>query len=187
MSKGATLDLLDIGRHCHHSDCYQLDFLPFNCDGCRKVFCLEHRSYTSHECPKPYANSRKVILCETCSTAIEITGKDGEEEVKKILENHENSEDCDPSKKKKPKCPVKRCKQVLTFSNNSTCKICQVKLCLAHRFPSDHACKGYGGKEKAAVKKFLVAFDARNGKDCGTSMTTSTNRSSTRIPSVKAS
>nr|DAD39121.1 TPA_asm: hypothetical protein HUJ06_013444 [Nelumbo nucifera] len=49
--------------------------------------------------------------------------------------------DCDPSKNRKPKCPVMRCKQILTFSNTNTCKICNQKVCLKHRFPADHACK----------------------------------------------
>ena len=26
------------------------DFLPFTCDACRKTFCLEHRTYSSHSC-----------------------------------------------------------------------------------------------------------------------------------------
>lgn len=28
----------DLGRHCQRSDCNQLDFLPFKCDGCHQVF-----------------------------------------------------------------------------------------------------------------------------------------------------
>ncbi|KAJ1192791.1 hypothetical protein NDU88_002097 [Pleurodeles waltl] len=41
---------LDIGHHCEADHCSQLDFLPFICDGCSRVFCLKHRSRTSHEC-----------------------------------------------------------------------------------------------------------------------------------------
>ncbi|KAL5722311.1 hypothetical protein ACHQM5_005848 [Ranunculus cassubicifolius] len=153
---------LDVGRHCQHSECHQLDFLPFKCDGCEKI--------------------RKVIICEICSTSIEVTGKDSEEEVKKMLEKHEKSKDCDPAKKKKPKCPVRRCKQNLTFSNNATCKVCHVKVCLAHRFPADHACTG--GSVKSGVQKFLSSLGARNGKDCGSSMASSSSRKTP--PSVQA-
>ncbi|KAF5185485.1 Zinc finger an1 domain-containing stress-associated protein [Thalictrum thalictroides] len=192
MGDGGTEEFPNLGKHCQHSDCYQLDFLPFNCDGCRQTFCLEHRSYKSHECPKGYPNSRKVMICEICSTAIEITGKD-EEEVKKISERHEKSEDCDPSKKKKPRCPVRRCKQVLTFSNTCTCKVCQIKFCLDHRFPTDHACKGSvssevvsGGGRDAIGNKFLMALVGRNSKDCGGSMSSPSSNKSSRIPSVKA-
>lgn len=181
---------------CQHAECNQLDFLPFKCDGCQKIHCLEHRAYKSHGCPKAYINSRKVIVCEICSTSIETTGKDSDEEVKKMLEKHEKSKDCDPSKKKKPKCPVKRCKQMLTFSNNSTCKICRVQVCLAHRFPADHACKGYGtsvvvsGAGRHIGEKILVPLSARNGKDCGTASNKSSSSSSSnktsQSPSVRA-
>lgn len=34
---GGTEAFPDLGRHCQHSDCHQLDFLPFTCDGCQKV------------------------------------------------------------------------------------------------------------------------------------------------------
>lgn len=34
---GGTEAFPDLGRHCQHSECKQLDFLPFNCNGCRKV------------------------------------------------------------------------------------------------------------------------------------------------------
>ncbi|KAI5571815.1 hypothetical protein POPTR_011G138500v4 [Populus trichocarpa] len=141
---GGTEAFPDLGRHCQHSECKQLDFLPFNCNGCRKVFCLEHRSYKSHECPKSDHKSRKVVVCETCSASIETTGCN-EDAEKVVLLKHEKSGDCDPrkKKKKKPTCAVKRCKEILTFSNTCTCKTCQLKVCLKHRFPADHACKKY--------------------------------------------
>ena len=37
--------------HCRRSDCNQVDFLPFECDCCHNVFCLEHRTYQAHSCP----------------------------------------------------------------------------------------------------------------------------------------
>ncbi|XP_069456825.1 AN1-type zinc finger protein 1 [Ovis canadensis] len=43
---------LDVGRHCQVERCRRLDFLPFVCDGCSGVFCLEHRSRESHSCPE---------------------------------------------------------------------------------------------------------------------------------------
>lgn len=36
---GGTEAFPDLGDHCQHPDCHQLDFLPFHCDGCKKVFC----------------------------------------------------------------------------------------------------------------------------------------------------
>lgn len=224
---GGTEAFPELGSHCQHSDCRQLDFLPFNCNACSKVlslipsfflsllirsdwlnknwrtqieaislcfpsfslqvFCLEHRSYKSHECPKSDVDSRKVSVCEICSTAIETTGHDGEDE-KKILERHEKSGDCDPKKKKKPRCPVRRCKEVLTFSNTASCKTCQIKICLKHRFPADHACENLRSSfsssssvATAAANKFLVAMAARSGKDCGNKIYAPSSQ-----PSIKA-
>lgn len=169
---GGTEAFPELGGHCQHPDCRLLDFLPFDCDGCHKVFCLEHRTYKSHDCPKPDQSNRKVTICEICSSSIETTGQFGEEE-KAILEKHAKSKDCDPSKKKKPRCPVRRCKEYLTFSNTAICKSCDVRVCLKHRFPADHACKR--GSLPSALEsrnggglgnKFLAALAARNGKDC---------------------
>ncbi|GAV74814.1 zf-AN1 domain-containing protein [Cephalotus follicularis] len=173
---GGTEAYPDLGRHCQHSDCHQLDFLPFICDGCQKVFCLEHRLYKFHECPKPDHRSRKVIVCQICSTAIETTGHDGEEE-KLIMGKHKKSGDCYSNKnKKKPTCPVRRCKETLTFSNTSTCKTCQLNVCLKHRFPADHVCMQQPVKVPATTTNngrwndmFLAALVSRTGKECGKS------------------
>ncbi|KAK3010608.1 hypothetical protein RJ639_010784 [Escallonia herrerae] len=184
---GGTEAFPDLGMHCQHSDCHQLDFLPFKCDGCSKVFCVEHRSCKSHECPKPDHNSRKVVVCEACSMSIETTGKD-EESEKAVLERHEKSGDCDPKKKKKPTCQVRRCREILTFSNTSTCKTCQIKVCLKHRFPGDHACKLKSSSSATGFKEanmFLVALASRNANNgCASKARHPSSPPST--PSVKA-
>lgn len=41
---------MDIGKHCGLKDCKRLDFLPFECDGCSGVFCLDHKGRTAHAC-----------------------------------------------------------------------------------------------------------------------------------------
>lgn len=38
MASGGTEAFPDLGKHCQHVDCHQLDFLPFTCDGCKQVF-----------------------------------------------------------------------------------------------------------------------------------------------------
>nr|QEG03151.1 zinc finger AN1 domain-containing stress-associated protein 12 isoform X1 [Cymbidium ensifolium] len=135
---GGTEAFPDLGEHCQYDGCNQLDFLPFTCIACRKVFCLEHRTYRSHACPKADHSSRTVAVCDLCSASIE---KEADEDDRDSLSRHEKSGACDPSKKRKPRCPVPRCKEILTFSNHSTCKVCNLKICLKHRFPSDHSCR----------------------------------------------
>lgn len=124
-----------------------------------KVFCLEHRTYKAHSCPKSEHNSRMVVICERCSMSIE---KKFREDEKAVLARHEKSGTCDPAKKQKPRCPVKRCKEVLTFSNCNTCKKCSLKVCLKHRFPSDHQCKG----AVAAGAKLPVKLPVRTSLNC---------------------
>ncbi|KAL2897716.1 Zinc finger AN1 domain-containing stress-associated protein 12 [Bienertia sinuspersici] len=167
---GGTEAFPELGQHCQHPDCRQLDFLPFSCNRCQKVFCVEHRTYMSHDCPKPDDKSRKVMVCETCSKSMETTGLSPEEETA-MKEKHANSKECDPSKKKKQRCPVKQCREYLTFSNATVCKCCSTKVCLKHRLPADHACqRGYSAAKLshngALGNKFLAALAARNGKDC---------------------
>ncbi|KAK2419762.1 hypothetical protein P8452_50142 [Trifolium repens] len=193
MASGGTEAFPDLGKHCQHLDCHQLDFLPFTCDGCKQVFCVEHRSYKAHECPKHDHNSRKVVVCEECSMSMEITNNTGENE-ETILKMHRTSGKCDPSKKKKPTCPVKRCKEILTFSNTSTCKTCHIKVCLKHRFAADHACsKGDSSSSLTNAvgngrwnNRFMAALASRNNQDCAKKAGTRSTTSPPSTPSVKA-
>ncbi|CAN8266084.1 unnamed protein product [Cochlearia groenlandica] len=185
---GGTEAFPDLGEHCQNPNCKLLDFLPFTCDACKLVFCLDHRSYKSHDCPKSDHGSRTVSICETCSVAIETTGLDLKG-IKSLLERHETSGDCDPKKKKKPTCPVKRCREILSFANNVTCKDCNVKFCLKHRFPSDHVCdhkkkkKNVGASSKTWNEKFMEALSLRKEKDCGRGSSVSSSSSSPSVTS----
>ncbi|KAL6013664.1 hypothetical protein ACLOJK_004162 [Asimina triloba] len=163
MANGGTEAFPELGKHCQNSSCNQLDFLPFKCDACLKVYCVEHRSYESHDCPKADEQRRRVLVCSLCSMSI--ANKDGEEEM--IMAQHQQSGDCNPSNKKKPKCPVRRCKQVLTFSNTTTCKTCDQKVCLKHRFPSDHDCNNNNMSAIANASTSSAALAARSSKKCG--------------------
>ncbi|KAI3806546.1 hypothetical protein L1987_22453 [Smallanthus sonchifolius] len=53
---------------------------------------------------------------------------------------------CDPSNyakvTNKKKCPVRGCKETLTFSNTIKCRDCTIDHCLKHRFGPDHSCPG---------------------------------------------
>lgn len=47
--------VLNLGKNCFYCD--QLDFLPFTCQYCRKVFCSNHRTEDSHKCTASSSNS----------------------------------------------------------------------------------------------------------------------------------
>ncbi|KAJ6741817.1 ARSENITE INDUCUBLE RNA ASSOCIATED PROTEIN AIP-1-RELATED [Salix viminalis] len=132
----------DLGKHCSVEDCKLIDFLPFTCDRCRQVFCLEHRSYIQHDCPKADSNGVTVVICPLCAKGVRLVP---DEDPNISWEVHVNTE-CDPSNydkvTKKRKCPVRGCREVLTFSNTIKCRDCTLDHCLKHRFGQDHNCPG---------------------------------------------
>ncbi|KAF8102141.1 hypothetical protein N665_0201s0424 [Sinapis alba] len=139
-----TPEFPDLGKHCSVDDCKQIDFLPFTCDRCTQVFCLDHRSYMKHNCPKGNRGDVTVVICPLCCKGVRLNP---DEDPNITWEKHVNR-DCDPSsyeetvKKKKKKCPVTRCRELLTFSNTIRCRDCSVEHCLKHRFGADHGCAG---------------------------------------------
>ncbi|XP_006021813.1 AN1-type zinc finger protein 1 [Alligator sinensis] len=70
---------LALGQHCGVAHCHQFDFLPFVCDGCSGVFCLQHRSRDSHGCSEVNIKSENVKLDQPRSypcTYKDCTGKE---------------------------------------------------------------------------------------------------------------
>ncbi|XP_030515202.2 zinc finger AN1 and C2H2 domain-containing stress-associated protein 16 [Rhodamnia argentea] len=137
-----TPEFPDLGKHCTVDDCKQIDFLPFTCDRCNQVFCLEHRSYVKHRCPKADRKDVTVVICPLCAKGVRLN-PDVDPNI--TWESHVNIE-CDPSNydkvTKKRKCPVPGCREILTFSNTIKCKDCTWDHCLKHRFGPDHNCAG---------------------------------------------
>ncbi|KDP26044.1 hypothetical protein JCGZ_21077 [Jatropha curcas] len=132
----------DLGKHCNKEDCRQIDFLPFTCDRCSQIFCLEHRSYAKHNCLKADSKDVTVVICPLCAKGVRLNP---DEDPNISWETHVNTE-CDPSNydkvTKKRKCPVRGCREVLTFSNTIRCRDCTIDHCLKHRFGPDHSCPG---------------------------------------------
>jgi len=150
MARRGTEAFPDLGAHCDEAGCNQLDFLPFECDGCGGFFCAAHRVYRDHGCAKAPDQGRTVVVCPDCGDAIERTAVPGQQCYREILDAHEPSRRCDPARKRKPQLPVQRCKEALTFSNTSQCKGCGLKVCLKHWFPADHNCAAAAAGAKRA-------------------------------------
>ncbi|KAL3819805.1 hypothetical protein ACJIZ3_005710 [Penstemon smallii] len=152
----------NLGKHCSVDDCRLIDFLPFTCDCCHKVYCLDHRSYNRHQCPKANKNDVTVVICPLCAKGVRLIP---EEDPNITWESHVNIE-CDPSNyekaTKKKKCPVPRCKELLTFSNTVKCRDCTIDHCLKHRFGPDHNCPG--PKKPDSAFQFM-SFLNRSRKD----------------------
>ncbi|XP_025025144.1 AN1-type zinc finger protein 1 isoform X2 [Python bivittatus] len=72
---------LDIGKHCGVEECKQLDFLPFVCDGCSGVFCIQHRSRPAHGCSEANLKNKNMKLDYHKSFLCTYKGCDGRELV----------------------------------------------------------------------------------------------------------
>ncbi|KAH9538333.1 hypothetical protein CY35_16G100700 [Sphagnum magellanicum] len=133
----------NLGQHCSVSDCQQIDFLPFSCDACNKVFCLEHRTYANHKCTKANDQDVTVLVCPICSQSVRSVPN----EDPNVTWEHHVQTNCNPSNyakaNKKPRCPVPGCKEILVFSNKVLCNSCKREVCLKHRFGPDHNCDAY--------------------------------------------
>jgi hypothetical protein len=136
-----------------------------------QVFCLEHRKYAAHSCPRASdkANTNFVLLCPLCAKSVRLVADQTPDE---ILKSHHSSGSCDPShyKKvyKKPRCPVKGCKEILTFSNKVRCKDCHVDVCLRHRYAAEHKCERAhgGGVNKGPGLKLIEKLATRGAQGC---------------------
>lgn len=138
-----------------------------------QTFCLEHRSYKAHSCPKEGMKDTTVVICPVCAGTVRTVYG---EAVDLTLEKHMQGS-CDPSNydrvMKKPKCPVKRCREVLSTTNTYMCKTCKMKVCMRHRFPADHSCMS-GFKTRAAsmdtlAQNFMKILAHRKGTECASS------------------
>ena len=126
------MEFSNLGRHCSIPNCFQQDFLPFECDACRKTYCKDHRSYYEHQCSQ-IPMGEEVYKCPICNKGITIiSGQD----LNLIISQHMDSSDC--RKENLPSCP--RCKVRLTGINSVNCNKCRQLVCLTHRYSDQHEC-----------------------------------------------
>ncbi|XP_077208147.1 AN1-type zinc finger protein 1 [Paroedura picta] len=107
---------LEIGRHCAVEGCRQLDFLPFVCDGCSQVFCLQHRSRSAHGCSEVNLKSEEVKPDLHKSFLCSYRGCDGKELVPVLCSfcekqfclrhRHQPDHECEALEAPKPRMAV---------------------------------------------------------------------------------
>lgn len=51
---------------CAYHLCDSIDFLPFQCDSCLRMYCLEHSTYSNHECEFSASKDKVAIVCPLC-------------------------------------------------------------------------------------------------------------------------
>jgi len=130
------MEFSELGDHCEYLGCLLLDFLPFQCSGCKKTFCLEHRSFSGHKCD--HTSTIQVPECPLCQQLIPL--KKGEDPNTKVDEHI--SKGCpkeDSEKMKTNFCSHKKCKNAELIP--ILCPNCRKNYCLKHRHAADHECE----------------------------------------------
>ena len=118
------MELPQLGEHCSHLACKQLDFLPIQCVKCKLTFCRNHIADYMHEC----------------------TASDGrtlQNEKKKLTDRKTDVS-------KFHECSFENCKQreIILIK----CGECDLQTCLKHRLPAAHECYKLKKKEMHAAR-----------------------------------
>jgi predicted nucleic acid binding AN1-type Zn finger protein len=134
-------ELPGLGKHCSFtplgssSGCGYLDFLPFKCENCQKIFCEEHRFPHTHNCTVQY--DKVIPTCPMCNQIIYVKqGADVNVEVNK----HINA-GCPTVQKPEIRsfgCTVKNCK--VKELQRISCTQCKKDFCSSHKYPTSHDC-----------------------------------------------
>ncbi len=64
------MELPHVGRHCGLATCHQLDFLPYTCATCKRVFCHAHFPAAGHACPELHTLDVLVPACPLCGCPV---------------------------------------------------------------------------------------------------------------------
>lgn len=146
-----------LGEHCSLQSCNLLDFLPFTCDACSKIFCKDHLEYGSHQCQKGLAKDRRVPVCPLCNQPIsQASHEDANQKVNEHIEN-----DCKSDLAKRNtanRCNARGCKQKELIP--VLCASCKRNFCLKHRHENDHACTGKVSNNRQSTSASLRAGQA---------------------------
>ncbi|XP_011405425.1 PREDICTED: AN1-type zinc finger protein 2A-like isoform X1 [Amphimedon queenslandica] len=132
------MELPHIGRHCNVKTCSKLDFLPFECDCCHKIFCIDHKKYEDHGCTESYIKDVRVPVCPLCSVPLVL--RKGEDP--NVIVDEHIMKDCTEKKNKlyTNRCSYIGCKKKELVPVN--CSKCRQNFCLRHRLEADHNCRG---------------------------------------------
>lgn len=133
------MEFPNLGEHCALGTCKQLDFLPFTCDSCRRIYCKEHVTYENHNCETGLRKDRKVPVCPLCNQPVSLSPSENPDQ--KVNEHIENDCKSDLAKRQRSgKCSAKGCKKRELIPVQ--CSSCRKNFCLRHRHEADHDCIG---------------------------------------------
>ncbi|XP_046859825.1 AN1-type zinc finger protein 2A-like isoform X2 [Xenia sp. Carnegie-2017] len=119
------VDLISFGKHCHVKDCKN----------------LEHRTASSHQCPRNYVTDVQVPVCPLCGQMVKKSRhQDANVQVAYHIQSGCKELVVNQKVKKEGRCSFKGCKkhEMIPF----TCDQCHRQFCVRHRHAQDHLCHG---------------------------------------------
>ncbi|CAO3637703.1 unnamed protein product [Cunninghamella blakesleeana] len=174
------MELPHVGKHCSLKDCSQLDFLPYTCYHCKKIYCQEHFKLDDHNCPirqDPNFDVR-VVTCPVCDKPV--PGPRNEDPNDRVYRHIQNN--CMDQKAPSNLCKLKGCKAKLLVPMN--CNACGLSYCVKHRLEQDHQCVGKNQKSNhssssstAQKMSAMAAIKRSAGLKQSTSTNTNNNKS----------
>ncbi|BFZ24040.1 hypothetical protein BsWGS_27079 [Bradybaena similaris] len=176
------MEFPELGQHCSHPSCQQLDFLPMKCDACSRIYCRDHIVYATHNCTESYKKDNQVPVCPLCNLPCPI--KKGE--LPDIVIGRHIESDClsDPATEKRKvytnKCSKKGCKQKELVPVR--CESCRQNYCLRHRHEQDHECQGFQASARSVSNAGAAAI--LRAQQAASKKPSSTKPSSTAPASV---
>ncbi|KAI8817092.1 uncharacterized protein EV422DRAFT_264373 [Fimicolochytrium jonesii] len=133
------MELSTIGLQCSAQLCNRLDFLPFKCSACLFVFCLEHRTPSSHACAKWTEKDKHLPVCPLCSNILSSTPGVSDTDILNAHQSSKCTTHITPTKpSEKITCGMHGCGKRELWGVK--CRKCSHAFCLQHRHPSAHAC-----------------------------------------------
>lgn len=118
--------------------------MPFECAGCKVIFCTEHARADDHECKLPMDyDSVVVIICPICDARIKLKKAD---DPNQAWNQHATKPGaCVPKSNigqviQVKKCMAEKCYAKLSPINSFSCTSCKKEVCMKHRFDDAHQC-----------------------------------------------
>ncbi|RHZ64771.1 hypothetical protein Glove_320g55 [Diversispora epigaea] len=185
------MELPNIGRHCAHTDCKLLDYLPIKCQNCQNYYCSDHFKPNQHSCINlPPSEDVRVPICPICSAPVPFSrGEDPNIRMDQHISN-----DCTPapkttSSKSFNSCSFGKCKNRVAVQ--ILCSGCGKNYCIKHRLGYDHLCdqiqkdknqsnnKKYDLLPSSAISALSTSFSNLTTSSSSSSPGTTATRSST--------
>ncbi|CAO1434924.1 unnamed protein product [Diamesa tonsa] len=148
------MEFYHLGSHCNEEFCKKLDFLPFSCDSCTKVFCAEHFRYENHGCQEHYKKDFKVPVCPVCSQPVAFErGVSFDITVNRHIES--NCRNINQKPIYTNACFFQQCKkkELIPFK----CSTCSKNFCLKHRHADIHKCKENSNNQRTLAAQAAIS------------------------------